>query len=50
MNLSYDEEISKLKETLIKESFFLNLGQTDFVFLANKITYYKVKGYYIFNR
>ena len=42
VNLSNNEEISKLKETLIKESFFLNLGQTDFVFLANKITYYKV--------
>jgi len=42
VNLSNNEEISKLKETLIKESFFLNLGQKDFVFLANKITYYKV--------
>ena len=42
VNLSYNENISKLKEALIKESFFLNISQTDFVPFADKITYYKV--------
>jgi len=42
VNLSNNEEIGKLKETLIKESFFLNISQTDFVPFADKITYYKV--------
>ena len=42
VNLSNDEEISNLKETLIKESFFLNLSEKKFVFLANKISNYKI--------
>ena len=42
VNLANNEEITNLKETLIKESFFLNLTKEKFVFLANKISNYKV--------
>ena len=42
VNLSNDEEISSLKKTLIKESFFLNLSKNQFTLLANKIFNYKI--------
>ena len=42
VNLANNVEISNLKETLIKESFFLNLTKKKFVSLANKILNYKV--------
>ena len=42
VNLANNEEISELKKTIIKESFFLNLGEEKFVTLANKIYNYKI--------
>ena len=37
VNLINQEEISNLKETLIKETFFLNLNKEKFISLANEI-------------
>ena len=37
INLINQEEISNLKETLIKEAFFLNLNKQKFISLANEI-------------
>ena len=42
INLSNNEEISELKKTIIKESFFLNLTEEKFISLANKIYNYKI--------
>lgn len=38
INLSNQEEIIELKKTLIRESFFINLIESKFIELANKIT------------